>query len=94
MVGLLKVIRNITQNQDETNHTAMLVVECDLELMLGFQEKDQYVDDFMRIFWAKRDTIKACGGESGLHMGIHAISGTKENEAVEVSTSDFAACDK
>ena len=43
---------------------------------------------------AKRDTIKACGGESGLHMGIHAISGTKENEAVEVSTSDFAAYDK
>ena len=50
MVGLLKLIRNITHNKDETKHVAMSVVECDLELMLGFQGKDQSLDDFMRFF--------------------------------------------
>ena len=30
MVGLLKLIRNITHNQDETNHAAMSVVEFNM----------------------------------------------------------------
>ena len=37
VIGLLKLIGNITHNQDETEHAAMSVVECDLELMLGSQ---------------------------------------------------------
>ena len=59
--------------------------------MLVFQEKDQSLNDFMQMFWAKCDTIKACGGEPGLHMGLHVIVTTKEKEAVGFSTSDFAA---
>ena len=51
MVGLLKLIRNITHNQDETNHDSMSVVECNLEMMLGFQEKYQSLDDFMQFVW-------------------------------------------
>ena len=47
MVGLLKLIRNITHNQDEKKHADKSVVECDLELKLGFKEKDQSLDDFM-----------------------------------------------
>ena len=50
MVGLLKLIRNITHNQYETKNVAMMVIECDLELILGFQEKYQSLDDFMRFF--------------------------------------------
>ena len=76
MVGLLKLIRNITHNQDETKHADMSVVECDLELMLGFQEKYQSLDDFMRMFLAKCDTIKACGGGPGIHMGLYTIAVT------------------
>ena len=37
MTSLLKLIRNIIHNQDELKHAVMSVVECDLELMLGFQ---------------------------------------------------------
>ena len=77
MVGLLKLIRNITNNQDEKKHAAMLVVEYDLELMLGFQEKYQSLDDFMRFFLEKCDTIKACDGEPGLYMSRYDISVTK-----------------
>ena len=77
MVGLLKLIKNITHNQDETKHAAMSVVECNLEMMLGFQGKDQYLDDFMIIILEKCDTIKACGGEPGLNMGVYAIVVTK-----------------
>ena len=51
MVGLLKLIRNITHNQDEKKHADKSVVECDLELKLGFKEKDQSLDDFMWFFW-------------------------------------------
>ena len=94
MVGLLKMIRNITHNQDETKHSAMPVVECDLELMLGFQEKHQSLNEFMRFVLAKCDTIKACGGEPSIHMGLYAIAVTEEKEAVGVSTSDFAAWDQ
>ena len=59
-----------------------------------FQEKDQSLDEFMWIVLDKCDTIKACGGEPGLHMGLYAIAVTKKKEAVGVSTSNFEAWDE
>ena len=62
--------------------------------MLGFQGKYQSLDDFMQFLLAKCDTIKACGGYPGLHMGLYVIAVTKEKEAVGVGTSDFSAWDE
>ena len=44
-------------------------------------------------FLAKYDTIKACGGEPGIYMGLYAISATEEKETVGFSTFSFAAWD-
>ena len=44
MVDLLKLIRAIDQNKDETMHNVMLAVECDLDLFLTFQQDHQSLD--------------------------------------------------
>ena len=51
--GRISVRDSRAMDQYETKHAAMSVVEYNLELMLCFQEKDQYVDDFMRICFGK-----------------------------------------
>ena len=47
VVSLLKMIRDIAHNHDENKPGLMAIIECDLELSLGFQDKTQTCDDFM-----------------------------------------------
>ena len=58
-MGLLKMIRDITYNPDESKLSLMAIIECDLELALGFQGKAKDCDDFMAVFKAWVDTINA-----------------------------------
>ena len=69
VVSLLKMIRDIAHNHDENKPGLMAIIECDLELSLGFQDKTQTCDDFMAVFKARVDTINAHRGQAGHHPG-------------------------
>jgi hypothetical protein len=69
VVSLLKMIRDIAHNHDENKPGLMAIIECDLELSLGFQDKTQTCDDFMAVFKARVDTINAHRGKAGKHPG-------------------------
>ena len=69
VVGLLQMIRNIAHNYDKSKPGLMAIIECDLELSLGFQGKDETCDEFMAVFKARVDTINAHRGHAGCHPG-------------------------
>ena len=69
VVGLLQMIRDIAHNHDENKPGLMAIIECNLELSLGFQDKTQTCDDFMAVFKARVDTINAHRGQAGYHPG-------------------------
>ena len=47
----------------------MAIIECDLELSLGFRGKTESWDDFMIVFKARVDTINAHKGHADNHPG-------------------------
>ena len=69
VVGLLKIIRDIAHNHDESNFGLMAIIECDMELHLWFQGKTEDCDDYMAVFKARVDTINAHKGLAGKHPG-------------------------
>ena len=68
-MGLLKMIRDIVHNHDESKPGLMAIIEYDLELSLGFQGKTETCDEFMAVFKARVDTINAHRGHAGNHPG-------------------------
>ena len=69
VVGLLKMIRDIGRNHNESKPGIMAIIQCDLELSLSFQEKTKTCDDSMGVFKAPVDTINAHIGHAGRHPG-------------------------
>ena len=64
VVGLLKMVHDIDHNHDESKLGLMAIIECDLELALGFQGKIEDCDNFMAMFKAQVDTINAHKGSN------------------------------
>ena len=62
VVGLLKMIRDIAHNHDKSKPGLMAIIQCDLELSLGFQGKEETCDECMAMFKARVDTINAHRG--------------------------------
>ena len=69
VVGLLKIIRDIAHDHDESKLGLMAIIEYDMELYLGFQGKTKDCDDYMAVFKARVDTINAHKGLAGKHPG-------------------------
>ena len=65
VVGLLKIIRGIAYNHDESKLGLMVIIECDMELYLGFQAKIKDCDNYMAMFKAWADTINDHKGLTG-----------------------------
>ena len=68
-MGLLKTIRDIALNHDESKPGLMAIIECDLKLSLGFQGKTKSCDEFMAMFKARVDMINAHKGHASNHLG-------------------------
>ena len=58
VVGLLKMIHDIAHNHDKSKLGLMAIIECDLELALGFQGDTKDCDDFMAVLKVRADTIR------------------------------------
>ena len=67
VVGLLRMIRNIFHNHDQTKLGLMAPIESDMELYLGFQGANEPCDDYMAVFKARIDTINAHESLAGKH---------------------------
>ena len=52
VVGLLKIIRDIAHNHDESKLGLMAIIECDMELYLGFQGKTEDCDNYMVLLFS------------------------------------------
>ena len=67
LVGILELLRDVSRNHDESKNGLMEVVEADTDLYLGYQERNQNLDDFFKVFKATHDTILSLGGTPGYH---------------------------
>ena len=67
VVGLLKLIRDVTHKHDETQQGTMALVESDMRLYLTHMKPDEDPNDFMEIFKTMAETINVHGGQAGLH---------------------------
>jgi hypothetical protein len=72
VIALLRGIRAIAHQNDDTKPGAMQYVEQNLNLELGFQtKKDQSLADFYKIFKARVEVIDALGGKAGFHHVLY-----------------------
>ena len=56
-------------NHDKSKLGCMVIIECDLELSLGFQGKTESCNDFMAVVKARVATINAHRVDAGRHPG-------------------------
>ena len=63
------MIRDIVHNHNESKPGLMAIVECDLELSLGFQGRTETFDECMAVFKARVGMINAHRGHVGNHPG-------------------------
>ena len=68
-VALGKTIQALSQAFDVTKNEMMAIVDADMTLMLKYQGKTASIDDFLRLFRSRIDTIESHGGTPGYHPG-------------------------
>ena len=86
VVGLLKLIRDVTHKHDETQQGTMALVESDMHLYLTHMKSDEDPNDFMEIFKTMAETINVHGGQAGLHprlLSEHKVRILAEQGKVE-----------
>ena len=71
LVPLLLYIRQFTHNVDELKHGAMATIETNMEFYLGYMKKDKLVNNYLKLFQSRVDTILVHGGAPGQHNGSH-----------------------
>ena len=70
----------------------MVIVESDMNLMLGFQGKTDSIEAFLRLFQSRVETIEAHGGTPGIHPAQSERIFERE-KALVYNESEYAALD-
>ena len=66
----LLMIRDLTHGMKETKQGTMALVDVTVDLFTTIQGKKQSLDDYYKIFIARRDTVDAHGGDAGFHQKL------------------------
>ena len=61
----------------ETKQGTMALVECHSNLYTTVQEKGESLEDYYKVFMARKDTVNAHGGEAGRHKQLHRLARQK-----------------
>ena len=67
---LLLMIRDLTHGMKETTQGTMALVDVTVDLFTTLQGKKQSLDDYYKIFIARRDPVDAHGGDAGFHRKL------------------------
>jgi len=71
VIALLKLIRSHVHKHDEKKQGTMSLVEHDLDLFLNYQQPNQDLGTFYKLFKARCDVIDTFGGRSGYHPALY-----------------------
>ena len=71
MIALLKLIRSHVHKHDEKKQGTMSLVEHDVDLFLNYQQPNQDLGTFYKLFKARCDVIDTFGGRSGYHPALY-----------------------
>ena len=61
----------------ETMQGTMALVGCHSDLYTTVQEKGESLEDYYKVFIARKDTVNAHGGEAGRHKELHRLARQK-----------------
>ena len=64
------MICDLTHGMKETKQGTMALVDVTVNLFTTVQGKKQSLDDYYKIFIARRDTVDAHGGDAGFHRKL------------------------
>ena len=92
-VELGKTICALSQSFDVTKNEMMAIVDADVTLMLKYQGKTASIDDFLRLFRSRIDTIESHGGTPGYHPGQVDRVLARELAAVNMDDTAWDALD-
>ena len=70
VIGLLLLIRDLSQNKTSDTQGTMALVENDLTMFRTAQTADQTIENYLAEFQANREAIIAHGGNPGYHPKI------------------------
>ena len=68
-VELGKTLRALSEAFDVTKNEMMSIVDAYITLFMKYQGKTASIDDFLRLFRSRIDTIESHGGTPGYHPG-------------------------
>ena len=71
-IALLLMIRYLTHGMKETRQGTMALVQVHIDLFTTTQRPNESVEACYKLFCARRDTVKAHGGEAGFHKELYA----------------------
>ena len=76
-IVLLLMIRDLTHNMKETMQATMALVSSHSDLYTTVQEKGESLEDYYKVFIARKDTVNAHGGEAGRHKELYQLARKK-----------------
>ena len=76
-IVLLLMIRDLTHNMKETMQGTMALVSSHTDLYTTVQEKGESLEDYYKVFIARKDTVNAHGGEAGRHKELYRLAREK-----------------
>ena len=65
------MIRDLTHGMEETKQGTMALVQVHVDLFTTMQKPNELVEAYYKIFYARRDTVNAHGGEAGYHKELY-----------------------
>ena len=95
VVGLMKLIRSFAHDDCDFKQGTMAYVDNDLRFYLGYQRRNESLEEYRKNFKARADVIEAFGGDAGYHKELyleHKKQLAKElNKDLAALTSDEKA---
>ena len=70
VIALLLMIWDVTMNLKETKQGTMAIVECGVEIYTTAQGKPESIDDYYKVFSARKDTVNAHDRRAGYQKGL------------------------